>query len=86
MKKLTRQDRQEILYLAGCALQGILADHQQHQRFHRMGCAKSSCRWAVSYAVETHKQLKKEFRKPAKFTFPPLCSNYRSLAIFPGRR
>lgn len=69
---LSRQDKRDIVFLSGCALSGILADHEHHQGFGGLTCAQASCEWAARYGFELHLRLKQKFSDFEKgpVTFP----------------
>lgn len=78
---LSEQDRRDIVFLAGCALQGIISDHQHHTQFGGLDCAQSTCEWATRYAFETHLRLKQKFKDFEKgpVTFPKHVRAYRQV-------
>lgn len=65
-QKLTRQDQRDLVYLAGQALNGILADHQHVNQLPGNNCAESCAEWSTRLAFETLLRLKskaKNFNK-----------------------
>lgn len=76
--RLTKQDKANIVTLAGHALSGILADHEHHARFGNLTCPQSSCEWAARYGFETYMRLLQKFEdaKTQPITFPKHVKAY----------
>jgi hypothetical protein len=56
--KLSASDQHDLVYLAGCALSGILADHCHVRQIKGLSCGQSVAEWASTLAIETHYRLK----------------------------
>jgi len=71
-KKLTDQDRLDIVKLASAALCGLLADNHHIRQIKGLSCGQSVAEWASTLAIETHYRLKAKIGDYEKVMSTPI--------------